>query len=59
MEERAGNFLETIGWRDLKPRPNLQNVFDVSSAGESSVNYFCNNLYMPGSGIAKPLFESL
>lgn len=55
IKERASFFSETMGWKELEPRP----AFTDGSAGCGDSSRSSTALFMPGSGIAKPLLEAL
>lgn len=56
MRERLGDFFSEMGWKALEPR---QACIDAPTEfGDVSQNSDKTVLYMPGSGIAKPLFEA-
>ncbi|KAK7483068.1 hypothetical protein BaRGS_00025731 [Batillaria attramentaria] len=60
MKERMGDFFsEMMGWKDLEPRPSLIDMPADSGDGQSNKGINTRALYMPGSGIAKPLLEAI
>lgn len=60
MQERLGEFFaKTMGWRDLESRPT-HDLFPLpvkdAEIGDARVP---GNIFMPGSGIARPLFDAV
>lgn len=55
MRKQSGDvFLCRLGWMEMEPRPSLVN----GSKEEDQSQSHTGSLYMPGSGIAKSLFET-
>ena len=53
LRERSEDVLLTqLGWEEMEARPNLPSQ-------EGDTNTLTGSLFMPGSGIAKPLVEAL
>ncbi|XP_076470475.1 proteasome assembly chaperone 2-like [Babylonia areolata] len=53
MQKRSGDVLKCrLGWTEMEPRPSLL------SDGATQDQSLTGTLYMPGSGIARPLLEA-
>ena len=55
MRKKVGDMLlGRLGWTEMEPRPNLM---QSDGAGNQSQSLTAS-LFIPGSGIAKPLLEA-
>lgn len=54
LRDRAGNTFSELGWNAMESRPGL-----IASGEGGDFNTGLSSLFVPGSGIAKPLLEAL